>query len=671
MLSLIAIALLAFAGGTACERKHIKEHRASSGGGLRAEIYSFNATGDAYLFQKKLLSRIDREINFVLRGNATLAPVVPRDRFSIRWTGYLIPPKTGKLMLCTCTDDGVKLTVGGEEKFNYMNPQSARFWGAEIDTVQGERLPIKIEYFDGGGDAVARLYWAESPGKKWDEVCRNFSPPEQQQDGTLRDVAPERCRPEDTINPELKIITSEYLEPSPQDADAVLAECQQEPGLLDPSRASDPADSNTQRARKLYQRLAGLDLPLFDPRIEEVRTLLNSGRIKDAARRVSREPSFYDKTVRSVAARISTRAERPDVPLNDFIATFVGVTRDRIDARKLLTGNFVYRAKPELFYNDSSIYSSASVLESNAHYEALEMMNAPLACALDRIDRFNPYGVPEHMIQKVAIPSGTVFSMRDNPDPAGLLTTRSFAEAHIIAGTNRRPVEKAFEYFLCAPIDSWRDAELSDEYVGRDVERFPNGAGSFSEFLNGCKTCHAPMDAMRGAFAYYHFENGLLKYGPIYHELGRHRSHSQTEESRTQMKLTPCASGDPGCNSRYKWLPVAWKLNHNVNFAAGHTVTDDSFTNLLTTPRHALRFGWSGGLSGTGVRQFGRMIANSRAFPACMAKRVYAEVCKDNPFREDFPPELSRWIEQAGEEFATQGYDLKDLFESLALSCMD
>jgi hypothetical protein len=669
-LTRLATHALVLAAFTGCDRKTLldQHHAQEASGGLRADYYQYSDT-DTFFFRNKKLSRVDREINNYFKNDSDPAPGMDLDNHAIRWYGNLVPPKTARYTLCTCTDDGVNLVFNGEQKFKFWTGQR-RFWGTTVEVEAGKRYPLMIEYFNSGSEAVSRLYWAENPGNApWEDVCRNFTP---QAPTETSPPPPYDCDPEDdVINPALQIVSGAYLEPGTDEVGALLSSCQPPPPSLNTAQAPDATSPNTLRARKLFQRLGGQDVPIFDSRIAYVKSLLDQGKPKEAARFVSANSAFYDRTVRSFAARVSTRAERPDVPLNDFIATVVGVTRDQIDARKLLTGGFLYRANPKMFWGDRSAYETDQLLMSNEHYDLIDQMRAPLACALDKLDPYNLVSVPEHMQQRLRDPAG---NERPNPDPAGVLTSRAFAEAHMIAGTNRRPVQKAFEYFACAPIDSWRDAEISDQYIGRDVERFPNGPTSFNEFLSSCKTCHGPMDAMRGAFSQFHFENGYLKFAPFFVERQAYETVGNAAEQRDRMKLTaPCQEINTTCNpnSGTPRLAVHWKLNHNVNYRDGNFVKDNSFTNLLTSSRHALRFGWSGQTSGHGIREFGRMIANSRAFPVCMAQRAYAEVCKDDPFRADFPSELTQWLEQVGEGFAGTGYNLKDLFETVAVNCLD
>src|SRR5262249_12462320 len=151
-------------------------------------------------------------------------------------------------------------------------------------------------------------------------------------------------------------------------------------------------------------------------------------------------------------------------------AMVIGVARDDLDARTLLTGDFTYAAtqRPDL--------PKPSAIDNN-HYLALDQKRSNLKTDLVRI-------VPQRA---------------DILDAAGLLTSRAWAESHFKMGTNRRAVEYAFREFLCTPITTWRDTGLPDDRIRRDVDRNPGG--NPATFQGVCRSCHAPMDAMAGAFA--------------------------------------------------------------------------------------------------------------------------------------------------------------------------
>lgn len=670
-----ALAGLALTLAGCLDKEGPKSHHSALGaGGLRADYYSFTGDGVTNAFganSTKLLTRVDSEIQFNLNGTTSPAPgKVPATGFSVRWTGYLVAPETADYMICTCSDDGMKVILEGDNLLSdaAYNNQAARFWGSSpIRLEKDRRVPIRIDYFQGGSLATARLYWVKKPATSdYNNHCYG----ETTDATTGMAVKSPTCANSARLSPEIELVPSTSLVPAGDEIDRELAECRQSQELLPPEQAPDPADPAVTKASRILERLTGTRAPLFDARIKRMADLIRQGKDKDAARIATQDNRFFDKVVRNFAARISTRAETPDVPLNDFIATVVGVTRDRIDARKLLTGNFLYRSKEILSWYDKSLYSRTKLLFSNQHYSELEGGGAPLACALEKLDRHDQSRLPKGFEQMAAVPEPGVSdsratAMQVNPDPAGILTSRAFAEAHMIAGTNRRPVQKAFEYFMCAPLDSIRTIESPDVYVGRDVERFPNGPTSNADFHNNCKSCHGTLDALRPAFSEYHFENGIMKYAPFF--INRPRSITAMNENGSDMKITPTRQEFPGSTATGN-LPVHWKLNHNVNYQDGYFVRDNAWRNVFAETTLGARFGFVDA-SGKGLREFGRMVARSSAFPKCMARRVFSEVCKTDPFAKEFPPELSLWLDSVGEQFAVNGYDLKDLFETLGATC--
>ena len=63
---------------------------------------------------KPVLTRIDSFIDFNWGLNSP-APRVPKDYFSVRWTGKITPPVTRDFYLATRTDDGARLYL--DDKF--------------------------------------------------------------------------------------------------------------------------------------------------------------------------------------------------------------------------------------------------------------------------------------------------------------------------------------------------------------------------------------------------------------------------------------------------------------------------------------------------------------------------------------------------------------------------
>lgn len=377
---------------------------------------------------------------------------------------------------------------------------------------------------------------------------------------------------------------------------------------------------NRNKAKELYQRLAGVKISIDAPVLKQMEAQIASGNWMAAAELATEEPNFYNLVVRDFAVKMSNREETVKAPLNDMAASFIGVTRDDLDARTLLNGNFYYKAGAGYALIPSD--TKNDILSSNRHYEQLEAEGYDISKALVRVNG-----------QKLVSSSGAVV---DNPDPAGVLTSRAFMQAHADAGTNRRLVEFTFQQFLCSPIEQWADANVSDAFIGRDVDRYPGGSNE--KYQTTCKSCHAPMDAMRGAFARYDFADNLIKYTAFY-------PNGRDPASMAQMPLG-----------------FVEKINHNFDvFDKGHEITNTSWVNQTNRGTNALQFGWRGDLSGSGVKAFGTMIGNSEAFAGCMTRRVYESLCRRPPADFEMP-----MIQAVAKDFEAGGYKLKWLFQRIA-----
>jgi hypothetical protein len=347
-------------------------------------------------------------------------------------------------------------------------------------------------------------------------------------------------------------------------------------------------------ALQLFKRLTGTPILLNDPRLAQMVSAIQSGDMAGAAAIATDDDHFYSDVVRDFASLMATRAETPLAPLDDFQATIIGATRDDLDARTLLTGNYLY-------LGNSSTGVSQYSPSDDQHYLDLETGHFSLKQVLVKTEP-QPQGLPVS---------------------AGLLTSRGWASAHLIAGTNRRGVEYTFREFLCTPIQTWRDSGMPDFHVRRDVDRVPGG--NPTTYQTTCRSCHALMDGMGGAYARLDFVNDTLTYmGP---------------------------SG------------VASKMNKNSNvYPQGYMTLDDSWFNQATQ-HHNTSFGWRGPLSGNGVHDFGVMISNAKKFSSCMTTRVFREVCK----REPDPSEASL-IQGLADDFETGGYKLRSLFQKVAVT---
>jgi hypothetical protein len=127
------------------------------GAGLTGRYYQ-NTT----LSGNAALTRVEN-INFNW-GNASPGTGIAKDKFSVRWSGFIQVPTTGSYRFRTVSDDGVRLWVNAVQRINNWTNHSAKTdTSAAVTLTAGVRYAITMEYYDNGGQAVAQLSW-QLPG---------------------------------------------------------------------------------------------------------------------------------------------------------------------------------------------------------------------------------------------------------------------------------------------------------------------------------------------------------------------------------------------------------------------------------------------------------------------------------------------------------------------------
>lgn len=376
--------------------------------------------------------------------------------------------------------------------------------------------------------------------------------------------------------------------------------------LLNPSAQAQAISANRQRASQLFNNITGKMASIDDPKVVQMEALLNAGRPeREAAKIASADSNFIDVRMLNFGRKLWSTTESYDVAANnDFIATTVGVARDNIDTRELLTGNYYYEYDiSDLDDKERTRFGTVfrEGQPNNSHYDSAVRLNYS---ANSKLIRTTP-----HM----------VFVGVTNPDAAGLLSTRAFIVEHATGGTNRRFVEYTFRTFMCVEMQDWMDASRPDDRIGRDVDRF--AGGSTERYQTTCKGCHAQMDAFRPAFAFVGVSS---------------RTPNVNQEGRVTRSLS----------------------NNNQIFPRGYVVADSNWKNYATSAVNSDRFGWRGNIEGgTGAKAFGQLIAGSRGFSRCMTRRMFSEICKRDP-----SPYEENAIRNMADQFEAT-YKFRDLAE--------
>lgn len=144
-------------GGRATWGAAGKTRALAPGCGLFAEYFgSLDLTGPA-------ATRVDPTVNFAW-GEASPHANVPADKFSARWTGQVAPSASGTYTFHVVGDDGVRLWVDGQMLVNAWIDQGPTEHSGTIALQAGRKYDIRLEFYENGGAATARLLWS-GPGQ--------------------------------------------------------------------------------------------------------------------------------------------------------------------------------------------------------------------------------------------------------------------------------------------------------------------------------------------------------------------------------------------------------------------------------------------------------------------------------------------------------------------------
>ena len=280
--------------------------------------------------------------------------------------------------------------------------------------------------------------------------------------------------------------------------------------------------------------------------------------------------NFYNVTLKNFAAPWTNRDQSVFVPLNDYIATVIGLIRDSelYPFTDVLSEDVTY-------VGANGAVPTAPAPNNNQHYFELERDNVNLRDNLER----------RLQSQVLQIPAGAT---------AGVMTSRAASEAFFVAGTNRAMFRFTLMNHMCNDLEQVHDTKLPPDWIRQDVARSPGGDSRL--FLNNCVGCHSGMDPLAGAFAYYNYDED-------------------------QQRLVYDSSAP---HSKY--------FNNDLNFPQGFRTVDDSWENRWREGQNAfLDFSDLTPGSGNGAKSLGRELAMSGAFASCQVEKVFKTVCMRDP----------------------------------------
>ena len=358
-----------------------------------------------------------------------------------------------------------------------------------------------------------------------------------------------------------------------------------------------------EQAKRIHDRLAGV--PPTATVLDQMQAKVAAGDAAGAAMQAMQNPAFYNTTVRELATPWTNRERSVYAELNDSTATVIGMVRDDVPFDQALYEDIVYIGSGAA---TAVPYSQTD----NAHYLELQQK---------RVDLSNTANLVR--ATQSTLPGAAIGAA----ETAGIMTTRGFAQAFLVAGTNRAAVRFASLNMLCMDMEDFRDVSAWPDRVRQDVSRSPGGDSNL--FLNDCIGCHAGLDGLAGAFAFYDFD-------------------------ATAGKLN------------YTLNAVQPKFVKDANtFPFGYQTLGDSWINYWRTGPNAF-VGWNGPGSGNGAKSLGMELARTRQFSECQAKRVFEKVC----YRSPNGAADVQAVKTIANSFEANNRSMKRVFADTAVYCM-
>lgn len=133
----------------------------AEGDGLQAQYWNYSVPTNNYQFPTSSadLTRVDPVVDNNWGGGSP-AGSIDTNNFAARWEGSVEVIETGSYIFHTLSDDGARLWINDQLVINNWTNHGAT-WNKSttIALVANTKYTIKMEFFEGTGAGVARLYW--------------------------------------------------------------------------------------------------------------------------------------------------------------------------------------------------------------------------------------------------------------------------------------------------------------------------------------------------------------------------------------------------------------------------------------------------------------------------------------------------------------------------------
>lgn len=372
-----------------------------------------------------------------------------------------------------------------------------------------------------------------------------------------------------------------------------------------------------EQAKRIHDRLAGV--PPSNLILDEMAERIAEGDIEGAAYIAMDNPAFYSVTLKNWITPWTNEEADVFAPLNDYTATVIGIVRDDIDFREILSGNILY-------VGNSNLNIPAYGIDDNDHYQALEDQEANLKEILENTTQTAVTGLPEQAT-------------------AGVITTRAAAKAFFKDGTNRAMFRFTLMNHMCTDLEGVKDISRVPDRIRQDVSRSPGGDSRI--FINSCIGCHAGMDPLAQSFAYYNYA---------------YNTETDPDGQNGRLQYNQDGQTDPVTGAR---VQEKYLINGN-NFPFGYATPNDSWENYWRAGQNK-NLGWDESLpnSGSGAKSMGRELAHSQRFAECQVTKVFRNVCLREPENNDDRSEIDTMVSR----FQNNSYQIKQVFSDAANYC--
>jgi hypothetical protein len=111
------------------------------------------------------MTRVDRAVSFDWKNRSPHGRV-GADTFSVRWVGRVKAQYTQRYTFHTVSDDGVRLWIGNRLLIDQWSTHGAKEHTGSVSLVKGRKYGIRVEYFEQGGGATAKVLWSSRSTRK-------------------------------------------------------------------------------------------------------------------------------------------------------------------------------------------------------------------------------------------------------------------------------------------------------------------------------------------------------------------------------------------------------------------------------------------------------------------------------------------------------------------------